>query len=351
MTMGRSKARLGFIGILLVSGAADAVAADPVAEFYAGKQIRLLISTDAGTTYDVYGRVLAEHMAPHIPGKPSFIVQNMPGAAGVKVANYIYAGAPRDGTVFAGTHSGIPTSTTLTPEGTQYDVNKLGWIGSITKEVYTAYVWHTSPVQSFAAARDRELIVGSQAIGSAGTDLAIMSNEFVGTKLKIITGYKSAPEVKLALEKGEVQGTFANAWSALKQQEPTWITDRKVTLILQHGFEKHPEIPDVPLFIDQAKTPQGRQALELMLARQETGKPYFVPPDVPAERLTALRRAFDATMKDPAFAAALNKVKLDMDGPLTGERVAAMTLRLSQTSQTVVQSINAAFDKFRVAAK
>jgi tripartite-type tricarboxylate transporter receptor subunit TctC len=321
----------------------DAVADD----FYKDKQVQLLVSTEPGTTYDAYARALAEVLPNHIPGRPTFVVQNVPGAAGIKVTNYLYNQAPRDGTVLAATHAGIPTQQLLAPEGIQFDANKLSWLGSVTKDVSVGYVWHTVPVASYDETRRVQVSMGGPAVGSNGVDMAILSNALFGTKYKIITGYKSAPEVKLAVEKGEVDGTFANSWSALKQQVPTWLSEKKIRLLVQHGLKRHPEMPEVPLMIDEAKTGEDRQLLELMLARQETSKPYFAPPGIPADRLALLRDAFNASVKDEKFLQLAAKAMLPVDSPMGGEEVAALTARLSTTPAAVIRRMEGIFDKFK----
>jgi hypothetical protein len=160
-----------------------------------------------------------------------------------------------------------------------------------------------------------------------------------GLKFKIVTGYKSSNDVKLAMERGEVQGTFANGWSSVKNAEPEWLRDNKIRIIVQHGFRRLPDLPDVPLFIDLARTEADRQALVFMLARQEAAKPYFGPPDVPPDRLAVLRRAFDATMRDPRFLALAAKANVTVEGPMTGDEVAALVTKVAQTPPEVVERI------------
>jgi tripartite-type tricarboxylate transporter receptor subunit TctC len=326
----------------LAASSAALLAAAPAAavdSFYAGKQIRLIVSTEAGGAYDTYARLLAQVLRDHIPGNPAIIVQNMPGAGGLKAANYIYNSAPRDGTVIAGTHSSIPTGPLTAPAAALYDVNRLSWIGSITSDPYVGYVWHTAPIQRLEDARTTEVVMGGMAVGTAGTDLSILAKEMFGLKFKIITGYKASTDVKLALEKGEVQGTFANGWSSLKT-DPELLTEHKVRIIVQHGFTKRPDLPDVPSIFELAKTDADRQALTFMLARQEAAKPYFGPPDIPPERLALLRQAFDATVRDPKFVELTTRAGVTLDGPMTGAELAALAARLAQTPRVVVERVD-----------
>ena len=336
--------------ILAAAGLQGAVvpltAAESGGDFYKGKQIQLVVGSTPGGVYDVYARLVAEHLPNHIPGKPTIVVQNMDGASGLKAAIFLNSVAPRDGTTILSTLSSVPTAPLFTPQAATFDVTKFSWIGSITKDPFVGYVWHTAPVKTLEDARTTEVIMGGNSVGAAGVDMAIIGRDFFGLKIKIVTGYAGAPEVKLAIENGEVHGTFANAWGDLKTQRAYWLREGKIRLIVQHGFEKHPDLPDVPLFIDLAKTPEDRQALELLLARQEFSKPYFGPPGMPAERLAILRHAFDDTMKDPAFLAAVQKARLAVDGPMSGEQLAAMVARLAATPRPVVQRIEQAFTNY-----
>ena len=319
--------------------------------FYKGKQIRLIVSADAGTSYDLYARVLADVLPSHIAGQPVIIVQNMLGGSGLTAAGYMANVAARDGTVIAGVHSHIPTAPLLSRQGVQFDATKLSWIGSITSDPFVGYVWHTTSIQTFDDTLKTETIMGGNAIGAAGVDYAIVARELTGAKLKIVTGYPNSTDVKLAMERGEVHGTFANAYGSLRTAEPTWIKEKKIRIIIQHGLSKHRDLPDVPLMIDYVKDAADRQAVEFMLARQEFSKPYAAPPEVPAERLAILRKAFDATMKDPAFLAEIEKANLAVDSPMAAPELAAMIAKVAKTPASAVKRIEDMFDRFRAAAK
>jgi tripartite-type tricarboxylate transporter receptor subunit TctC len=322
----------------LVFLSAGAALADT--DFYKGKQIRLISSTEPGLVYDVYSRLLARHMPRYIPGNPTIIVQNMPGAGGIKATNFAYTVAPRDGTVIVGPHSGIPTAPLTMPNAAQFDVNKISWIGSITKDPLVGYVWHTSPVQSLEEAKNKEVIMGGTGAGTASVDAARLATAILGLKIKLVPGYKSAGEVRLAMERGEIHGSFGHAWHGLKTTNEDWIQEKKVKLIVQHSIHAHPELPDVPLLIDLAKTEADRQAVIFLLAvRQEAGKPYLAPPDVPEDRLAILRRAFDATMKDPQFLKDAKGATLPVEGPLRGDELAALVSRVAATPSSVVERV------------
>lgn len=338
--------------LAFVLGAALAAALAPAAhaadaEFYKGKQIKLMVSTEPGTIYDVYARLMAEHMPNHIAGKPSVVVENAPGASGLRVTNFMATQAPKDGLTIAAVHSSIPTAPLTSPDGARFDAAKLAWIGSITKDPFVAYVWHTVPVYTLADAAKVPFSVGGNAIGSAGIDLAILTNEMFGFKIKIITGYAGSLDTKLAMERREVDGTFGNGWGDIKTTRPQWIKDKQINIFAQHGFTPHPELPDVPLLMDYATKAEDKQTLEFMLARQEFSKPYFVPEGTPPARVAILRKAFDETIKDPAFLAGTTRAQLPVDGPMSGEELAAMVAKVSATPTAIVKGIEAKFEKFK----
>ena len=343
-SVGRTWSFGSAIFIVSCCGVVDPVAAS---DFFSGKQMQIVVSTEAGTTYDIYARKLAEHMSKYIPGKPKIIVQNMPGAAGLKVANYIYNVAPKDGTVIGATHGSVPTAALLSQDGAQYESAKLSWLGSITKEPFVGYIWHTAPAKKWADLYTTEVTMGTQAVGSASADYAILANALLGTKVKNVFGYKSAPEVRLAIERGEIMGGFGTAYSALRSQAGDWLRDKKISIFIQHSLTKHPDFPDVPLFVDQARNDDDRRLLEVILSRQETGKPYFLPPGIPADRLSILRKAFDDTMKDSAFVDVLQKASLEVSDPMTGQEMEAMVGRLMSTPKATVDRIGKIFEDFK----
>ena len=314
-------------------------------DFYKDKQIKILVSADPNTNYDSYARTVARHMGQYIPGHPTFIVQNMPGAGGLKVANFIANAAPRDGTVLAATHPVIPIIALTNPKETQFDPTKLSWIGSATRELYVGYLWHTAPAKSMEEARLKETIVGGTAVGSFAIDMAVLANEFFGTKFKILTGYKSSPEHQLAIEKGESHGSMGTVWTNIKRNGD-WVREGKITVFVQYGLKKDPQLPDVPLYIDFAKNDADLQAIRFMIARLEHGKPYFAPPEVPAERLALLRRAFEATVKDPAFVKEIESQQGEINGPMTGEELATLVAQEATTPPSVVKRIEEALARY-----
>jgi tripartite-type tricarboxylate transporter receptor subunit TctC len=330
------------LALLLLAGS-PALAQEGVAAFYKGKTIRLVVGIGVGSGYDINARLLARHMAAHVPGHPSIIVQNQPGAGSLTMTNALYNVGPFDGTVMGASFNGMPTTPLLQPGGARFDPVKLSWLGSTNRETNAHYVWHTTPVQSLADVQKTEVVMGAQAPGSTQYDYPMLANALFGFKFKVITGYEATPKIHLAMERGEVHGTLAN-WSTLKAINLNWITEKKIKILAQWALRKHPEMGDVPLALDLAKTEAEKQAMLLALARLEYGRPFFLPPNVPADRLNALRRAFDATMKDPAYLAEAEKLKIDVD-PLTGEQVAALVGEVSRTPPETVARVRTAMEK------
>jgi tripartite-type tricarboxylate transporter receptor subunit TctC len=318
-----------------IVAAAPAVAQEDIAAFYKGKTLRIVVGTAAGGGYDLFARTVARHLAGHIPGNPTIVVQNQPAAGGLVMTNQLFATAPRDGTVIGAPINGIPTAPLIQPYGAHFDAEKLIWLGSTNREPYVAFVWHTAPVQSLAELRSKQLTVGATAPGSTMVDFPLVTNAILGTKFRVVHGYEGTPQINNAIERGEIEGEGAVGWAAVKAQVPDWISEKKITIIAQYGLKRHAELADVPSVLELAMTEADRRALLTMFARTEYGRPYFLPPEVPAVRVAALRRAFDATVHDPAFVADAAKFKLDVD-PMTGEEVQALVGELAQTPADVV---------------
>jgi|ERR1043166_842592 tripartite-type tricarboxylate transporter receptor subunit TctC len=320
-------------------------AADPShgEDFYAGKTVTLI--TSGGGAYEVYGRTLARHMPKYLPGHPTMIVQAMPGAGGARAASYLYHVAAHDGTVIGGVHGAVLTARLLNPRAADFDITRFNWLGNASRGKFVGYVWHTSPVQSLEEAKTRELIVGGTSVGGNGIDMAIVMREVFGYKLKIVSGYKNSNETKFALERGEIQGTLANDLSSLNQTD--WLARKVVRIIVQHGTSKHRTLPDVPLLKDQARNDTERQMIDVMNVRDEITRPYVAPPGIPADRVALLRRAFEQTLRDPGFLADVQKQKLEIEDPSTGEELTAEVERIAATPPAVVQQLQALFSSFK----
>ena len=332
--------RLVAILSALLFWVAPARGVDDVAAFYRGRQLRIVVGTAAGGGYDLFARAVARHIGAHIPGNPAVIVQNLPAAGGMVMTNQLYASAPRDGSVIGAPINGIPTAPLLAPAGAHFDATRLIWLGSTNREPYVAFVWRTAPVQSLADLRTRELIVGATAPGTTMVDFPLLTNDILGTRFRIVRGYEGTPQINTAIERGELEGQGGIGWAAVKAQVPQWITERKIKVIAQYGLKRHPDLADVPTMLELATSDPDRQALTMLFARTEYGRPYFLPPEVPAARVEALRRAFDATMRDPAFVADAAKLQLEID-PMSGEAVQALVGDLAATPAQVVARVRA----------
>src|SRR5258706_1157609 len=327
---------------LVCAFAAPASAQEDVAAFYKDKQIRLIVGSAVGSGYDIGARAVARYLRQHIPGNPNIIVQNQPGASSLSMTSALYTSAPRDGTVIGAAINGMPAAPLLEPAGARFDPAKLVWLGSSNREVQVPYVWHTARVQKLADLYNQELITGATQPGTSQVDFPLIANAVLGLKFKVISGYQGTTYIHKAMESGEVEGNGSSAYASLKAININWINEGKVKIIAQWGFRNHPELsPDIPNMLDLAKTEADKQAMRLVLSRLEYGRPFFAPPDIPADRAEALRRAFDLTMKDPAFLAEAAKLQLEIE-PVSGREVAALVAQVSATPPDVVARVRAA---------
>ncbi len=335
-------ASLSALCVLLAFTPANANEQDEAA-FFKGKQMRIVVGAAAGTGYDLVARIVARHLGAHIPGHPSIIVQNLPGAGSLQMTNQLYNSGARDGTVIGAAINGMPTAPLLQPNAAHFDPTKLDWLGSTNREAYVAFVWHTAPVQSLSDLKAKELIVGGTTAGTSTIDFPLVARSFLGLKFKIIRGYEGTPQLNAAVERGEIQGNGGVGWFAVKAQSAQWLADRSIKIIAQYGFVRHRDLPDVPTMLELARGDADVRALKLVFARQEYGRPYFLPPGVPAERLQLLRRAFDACMEDPTLLADAEKLQLEID-PMTGEEVAALVAQVADTPRDLVARVRAALE-------
>jgi tripartite-type tricarboxylate transporter receptor subunit TctC len=337
------RALVALASFAAVAGSVPACAQGDVAAFFKDKQMRIVVGSAPGAGYDLNARLLARHWTDHIPGKPQFIVQNQVGAGSVTMTNAVYGGAPRDGTVIGAAINGMPTASLLTPAIVKYDTKKLIWVGSTNRETQLCYVWHTAPVQSLADLKTTELVVGATSAGTTQFDFPIAAKAILGLKFKVISGYKGTTDIHLAMESGEVQGMGSNGWLSLKTLNSNWLAEKKVRPIVQFVLERNPELGDVPTIFEIASNDAQKQALRLLVARLEYGRPFFLPPDVPGDRVAALRRAFDETMKDPSYLAEAEKAKIDVS-PMSGEEVEKLVAQVLDTPPDVVALVQKALE-------
>ncbi|MCC6888552.1 MAG: hypothetical protein IT536_08470 [Hyphomicrobiales bacterium] len=298
--------------------------AQPVAPFYAGKTVHLVIGYAPGGGYDLYARTLARHIGRHIPGQPHVVVQNMPGAGSLKAANFLYTIAPRDGTTFGGFSRGAYLDPLLgRGAGAQYVAPKFGWLGSISSEVGVCAFRAAANIKSWADMRAKPSIIGSTGVGADADVFPTVLRKMFGLPMKIVAGYGSAAEVVVAIKRGEVDGRCGWSWSSLVSWNRDMLEARQIDVVLQLATRRIAELRDVPLITDVAQTPEHKAVLNLIVSRQTMARPFVMPPAVPAERLHALQQAFMATMADPAFLADAKRQDLEVR-PISGAEAAAL---------------------------
>jgi tripartite-type tricarboxylate transporter receptor subunit TctC len=300
--------------LLVLAGSA---AAQSVEDFFRGKTITLTIGTGPGGGYDLYGRLVAAYIGRHIPGNPSVIAKNMPGAGGVAMLNWLYTVAPKDGTQLAAAPQALAIEQVLGAPGLQYDARSYTWIGRCAPVVEVMYTSAKSPTRTIDDARLRETVMGGTGPTSPTITYLTMLNVLAGTRFKPISGYPSTTEVNLAMERGEVDGSI-KAWASVKADNPDWITEKKVNFLMQFAIDKPPELVQVPLMTEIARTADDREAMGFYAAGNAMGRSIFATPGIPADRTAALRAAFLAAMADPTLLAEAGKRQIDID-PLSGE--------------------------------
>jgi len=325
-----------------------AQAADAVANFYKGRTVQVLIGFSAGGGYDIYARTLARYMGKHIPGNPTLVPQNMPGAGTLKVANYIYNVAPKDGTVFGTFARGIPMEKLLgRTVGEQFDATKFSWVGSVTDEPSVCVFWAASGIKTWQDMKTKPWKVGGSGVTS---DLDIYANvlrNMFHLPGRLITGFPGGTEVLLSMQRREVDGRCGWSWSSLLSRDKHLLDQKLVTVPLQLGLEKNPDLPDVPLVLDQTNDPKEKAALKLIFSRQVMARPFAAPPGLPPERIKALRDAFDATMKDPDFLAEMKRLDLEVR-PQSGAKVEQLVKEVYSYPADVVKI---ASDAIKVAGR
>lgn len=322
--------------LALAGVTASPAMADPVADFYKDNRIRVVIGYTTGGGYDSYARVLARFIGKHIPGQPGVIAQNMPGAGSLLATNWIANAAPRDGTIIGAINRGIAFEPMTGGKGVQFDPLTLGWIGSLGKEVNVTVAWHTSKVKKAEQLFTDGMIVGGTGSGADSAIYPAIMNNLLGAKIKLIAGYPGGNDVNLAMERGEIEGRPSPSWSSLRSSRGDWVREGKIVPLWQLALTKHPDLPNVPLAIDYAKTPQDRQIMEFFFARQEMSRPYVTAPGVAPERLKALRDAFIATTKDAEFIEAAKSQDVELD-PISGGEIEELLQRVFATPKHVVE--------------
>jgi tripartite-type tricarboxylate transporter receptor subunit TctC len=332
--------RLSF-AIAAVLGWQTAAQAQDPAQFYRGKSISLLIAYTGGGNYDLHARVLAHHISKHIPGNPSVVPQNFVGAAGLRLANFLYNVAPKDGTTIGILARGSSTEPLLGNTAAQFDPRRYTWIGSVADEVSVCVSWHTSKVKTFEDMLTAPFVVGGQGPSSDANLFASLLRSVFGAKTRIVSGYPGTNEISLAMERGEVEGRCGWAWGSVKVSRADWLATKKINVILQIALQRAPDLPGVPLIMDLARNEPQRRMLQLMFSRQQMAWPFAAPPDLPAERTAVLRAAFDATMKDPDYLAEAGRRGLEVN-PMPGAAMQALVQDIYDSPADVIAATKAA---------
>ena len=326
------------VGLVVSLSAVDVFAQD-ASEFFNGRQIRMIVGSDAGGGYDTYGRFVARHLGNHLPGKTAtFVVQNIAGAGSIIAMNYLYNVAPKDGSALGAVNPGSIAEPLFSPDKAKYDPRSFAWVGSVMRDTEVILAWHEAPIKKFDDLFATEMLSGSTGGSSAASTLPRLINGLLGTHLKLIEGYKGANDIVLAMERGEVQGYGSASWSGIRNSQQRLLTDKKLVVVAQYGLVPHPDLTDIPIVMNYAKTDEQRAVLRLMLTRQEIGRPFLLPPGTPAPIVTTYRKGFDEMIKDQAFVDELKGRNLDL-APATGDETATMVDGIFSVSDEIVQKV------------
>jgi tripartite-type tricarboxylate transporter receptor subunit TctC len=339
-----AKTLLGIIAAVLLGGPAlaSSAMADDLADFYKGKQMRMIIRSGPGGGYDQYARMLARHIGKHIAGNPSVLPVNMPGGGGTTAANHVAFIAPKDGTILTIASQGLPLDQALGLNPSfKADLRTFNWIGNMSDSNQVLVTWHTSPTKTLDDAFKRVTVIGVTGAGSISTMIPAAMNTVIGTRFRIIAGYPDGPDVNLAMERGEVEGRGTNPYASYVAMTPNYVRDHLINMLVQVGSKRDPAIPTVPLLSDYAKTDEQRQILDFFSKAVSVGRPIATSPEVPKERVTALRRAFDATLKDPEFIADAKKQNAEIS-PMSGEELQQLIDDMVGAPPAVLAKVKAA---------
>jgi tripartite-type tricarboxylate transporter receptor subunit TctC len=326
--------RVAVLSSLIVATAAPIAAQG---QSLAGKSVHMIIGFGPGGGYDLWGRTVARHIGRHLPGNPTVIAQNMPGAGSYAAASYIFNIAPRDGTVLGIIARDAALGPLSGAAGARFDPTKLSWVGTPAKETNVCIAYHTARVQSVEDLFDKPLILGDTGPGTGTRSYPKALNELIGTKFKLVGGFPASSDVFLAMERGEVEG-ICESLDSIRIRRPDWIPTKKIAILFQGGAEPNPELKGAPFVLDLARTAEQRLAIEFLYAGQGIGRPFVAPPGLPADRLKMLRGAFNATMKDADFAAEVQKSKLELE-PDDGEHLTALIMKIYATPKPIVDKI------------
>ncbi len=285
----------------------QSTSAQSIVDFYKGKTIQIVVGFGAGGGYDLYARALGRYLGKHIPGQPTVVVQNMEGAGSVRAANYVYAGSPQDGTVIAAVNQNMPMYQMLGGAGAKFEAAGMQWLGSMTNSNGLIYTWHASGIKSLDDAKQREVPMGAVGQASDSVIFPNLVNEMIGTKFKPIAGYAGSAQINLAMERGEVMGRGGNSWASVQTANMDWVKENKINILLQVGFEKEADLPNVPLLLDLVNDEDKKGVIRVVSLPTALGYGHWVAPGVPKDRIAALRAAYGQVMKDPEFLKEIEK--------------------------------------------
>lgn len=341
--MGIDKAHrcAGFAVAVLATAVFAPVSSPAAQELFKGKQISLTVGYAAGGGYDIYARVVARHYGEHLPGQPSFVVKNMPGAGSLRVTNYLFQAAPKDGSEIAAVGREIPTAPLLDAENARFRASEFNWIGNLSSERSFCISLKSGPITESRHMFDKEFVVGGTTGGSATIVYPIMMNNLLGTKMKVISGYEGSADLYLAMERGEISGRCNASLSSLQTARPKWLEDKSVVILVETSTSDKPLVPGVPLINEFAKDETARQAIELLLAPDQWNRPYVAPPGVASERVAALRNGFVAMAKATSFLDDVKRQRLELE-LMTGEDMARRILAMERLSPEVIKTAVAA---------
>ena len=328
------------VAATVVSGA---VKADALSDFYTGKTITVIVGADSGGGYDAQGRLMARHIGRFIPGNPTAIVQNMPGAGSLTAANQLYNVSPKDGTVMGLLQRGVFSAKFTNPQGVRFDLTKFNWVGNLSAETGVVIAWAESPFKTIEDVMKQEMLVGGPGPHIDTETSPRMMNALIGTKFKIISGYPGTTDAVLAMERGEVQGMGDWSWSNVKTRKPDYLRDGKIRVLMQMSTQKEPDLPNVPLAMDFVKTPEQRELMTLFLAQKSAARPVVAPPGIPADRVKAIRTAFDKMIVDPEFLKDATSAKLDID-PAPAAAIEKVIEIFAKTSEATGAKLRDAID-------
>jgi tripartite-type tricarboxylate transporter receptor subunit TctC len=321
------------IALAVATALASPATADPVADFYKDKTITILMGTGPGGSFDLYGRLIAQYYSKHLPGNPNVIVSHMPGHGGANAANHIYGVAPQDGTAILLSHA-IPLSEKLEGgSGIRFESNKMHWLGAYDAISQSLTLWHTAPAKTLADLKTKDMTVGAFNKNHLTYQWAALTKDVLGSKYKIVAGYRSGADCNIAMERGEIAGWVAS-WENIIGTRPQWVSEKKVRMLVQYTLERQSELKDVPTLLELAP-PNKRDIVDFIVAGTPISRAMAVGPKVPAERVAALRKGFDALMKDPAFLADAKKRKLNIH-PRNAAQTQALVAKIVGASPELV---------------